>query len=316
MTIPIIYLFLLLFISCAGQQQKTESVEAIETKMTFRLPEVPSILHSPEARAQFISEHYWDNFDFADTAYIHLPDITQQAIVNFMDLMQRVPQNIAEKSISNLYDKASPHPAMLGHFWETMSRYWNDATSPLKNEGMFIVLCRQIEQHPQVDEALKQRAAYACRLAEKNRVGHLATDFVYTLASGKQGRLYRIKADYILLFLYNPDCDICTDIKNRMKQSSVLNEMLHNGTLKILTIYPDDDIALWQNRIAELSEKWINAYDKEQILSRDLLYDLSSMPSFYLLDKEKRVLLKDADWNQVMEQFDLIQRNTHCGNCR
>ena len=68
MTIPIIYLFLLLFISCAGQQQKTEAVEAIETKMTFSLPEVPSILHSPEARAQFISEHYWDNFDFADTA--------------------------------------------------------------------------------------------------------------------------------------------------------------------------------------------------------------------------------------------------------
>lgn len=54
-----------------------------------------------------------------------------------------------------------------------------------------------------------------------------------------------------------------------------------------------------------MSDKWINAYDKEQVLTRDLLYDLSSIPSFYLLDKEKKVLLKDADWNQVMEFFKI-----------
>ena len=30
-------------------------------------------------------------------------------------------------------------------------------------------------------------------------------------------------------------------------------------------------------------------------------YDLSSIPSFYLLDKDKKVLLKDADWVQVLQ---------------
>lgn len=299
-----IWLFLLLFMSCAGKQQNTACIEEKSPQKSFHLPEVPIMLHSPEARAQYISEHYWDNFGFADTAYIHLPDITEQAIVNFMHLMQRVNQEVAEKSISILYAKAASYPAMLWHFWETMSRYWNDANSPLKNEGMFIMLCRQIEKHPQVEEALKQRVSYARRLAEKNRVGHLASDFVYTLSSGKQSRLSQIKADYTLLFFYDPDCDICTEIKNQMKQSSFLNRMLQSGMLKILTVYPDEDIALWRNRLTNMSDKWINAYDKEQVLTRDLLYDLSSIPSFYLLDKEKRVLLKDADWNQVMELFN------------
>ena len=54
------------------------------------------MLDTPEARATFVCEHFWDNFDFADTAYIHLPDITEQAIVNFMDLMPRVPKELSE----------------------------------------------------------------------------------------------------------------------------------------------------------------------------------------------------------------------------
>ena len=112
-------IILMFFPSCAGQQQKTVQEEV---KRSFTLPQVPSMLNTPEARAQFVSEHYWDNFDFADTAYIHLPDITEQALVNFMDLMQHVRQDVVESSISILYEKAAPHTPMLWHFWETMSR--------------------------------------------------------------------------------------------------------------------------------------------------------------------------------------------------
>lgn len=300
-----VWLFLLFFISCTGQQQKATPIEEKEAPKSFSLPDIPTILHSPEAKAEYIGEHYWDNFDFADTAYIHLPDIMEQAIVNFMHLMLRVPQEVAENSISNLYTKATPYPVMLRYFWETMSRYWNNATSPMKNEEMFITLCQLIEKHPKVEEALKQRAIHAGKLAAKNRVGQFATDFLYTLSSGKQGRLSQIKADYTLVFFYDPDCDICTESKNQMKQSLILNQMLQSGMLKILTVYPDEDIALWRNRLVDMSGKWINAYDKEQVLARDLLYDLSSIPSFYLLDKEKKVLLKDADWNQVMEFLEI-----------
>ncbi len=288
---------LMFFPSCAGQQQKTVQQEV---ERNFTLPEVPSMLNTPEARAQFVSEHYWDHFDFADTAYIHLPDITEQAMVNFMDLMQHVPQEVVESSISNLYEKAAPHTSMLWHFWETMSRYWNDPNSPLKNEDMFITLCKQIEKLPQLEETLKQRASYVRILAEKNRIGHPATDFIYTLSSGKQNRLYQIKADYTLVYFFNPDCYTCAEIKNQMKQSGILNNLSDNGTLKILTLYPEEDINLWKEQLGSMSDKWINAYDKGQVLTKDQLYNLSSIPSFYLLDKEKKVLLKDADWFQIV----------------
>ena len=147
---------------------------------------------------------------------------------------------------------------------------------------------------------MREKAIYQRKLAEKNRIGQPAADFIYTLASGKQGRMSDLKAEYTLIFFYDPDCETCSEIKQIMRQSPRLKEMVAAGHVKVLTIYPDGDLALWRERLSELDESWVNAYDKDQVLTLEQRYDLSSIPSFYLLDKDKKVLLKDADWRQVM----------------
>ncbi len=298
----VVLIFLLISFCCTSciGQQKSKTMVGQPKERSFSLPEVPVMFDTPEARATFVCEHYWDNFDFADTAYIHLPDITEQAIVNFMDLMPRVPKDLSEKAMAILFQKAAPHSQMLWHFWETMSRYWKDANSPMRNEEMFIRLCRSVESVSQVEEVLKGHAKFVREIAEKNRIGHLAEDFVYTLESGKQGRLYDLKAEYTLLFFYNPDCHTCVEVKNLMKHSLQLKEKVNNKQMKVLTIYPDEDLTLWRSRLGDLSSDWVNGYDKGQVLTHKRLYDLSSIPSFYLLDKNKKVLLKDVDWSQVM----------------
>ncbi len=88
-----------------------------------------------------------------------------------------------------------------------------------------------------------------------------------------------------------------------MKQSVHLKELIKNKQIKILTIYPDEDLTLWKKHLNKLSTEWINGYDKGQILTLKNLYDLSTIPSFYLLDKEKKVLLKDADWKEIVHFF-------------
>ena len=248
-------------------------------------------------------QHFWDHFDFRDTAYIHLPDITEQAAVDFMDLLQRVPQDEALSALATWAGKAAVEPRMMSHLWEILYRYWHDPNSPMKNEDMFILLCRGVEQTPQVAGHLRDRAAYLRNLAEKNRPGMVAADFVYTLESGKQGRLHQVKAEYTLVFFYNPDCETCAEIKGMMRQSQLLKELAANGRMKVLTLYPDEDVALWKEHLPEMADAWINGYDKGQVLTLEQRYDLSSIPSFYLLDKNKKVVLKDADWRQVLQFF-------------
>lgn len=286
------------------QSSGTEKIEQQEKKRGFQLPEVPVMLNTPELRAVYVTQHYWDHFDFRDTVYIHLPDITEQAAVNFMDILRLVSPDDALKALAILAEKAAVEPKMLDYFWTTLSKYWHDPNSPMKNEDLFILLCKGMEQTPNVPEYIKDRAIYERVMAEKNRVGTQAADIVYTLVSGQQGRLHALKAPYTLVFFHNPDCHTCAEIKQAMQQSLLLKDKISKGQLKVLTIYPDEDVALWRSHLNEMSKEWINAYDKGQVLSLEGRYHLASIPSFYLLDQDKKVLLKDADWNEVMHFFE------------
>ncbi len=296
-------------IACGNttQQKSGQTAQAVKQEKKerkFQLPEVPVILTEPAQRAIFVAEHYWDHFDFRDTAYIHLPEITEQAAVNFMDLMGHVPEEVAQASLKGLVEKASVEAVMLNYMWRTFFRYWHEPNSPLKNEDMFILFCKGVEQTPQVGIVLTEKAKHLRRMAEKNRVGMQAADFVYTLASGKQGSLYGIKAEYTLVFFYDPDCETCSQIKKAMRHSLRLKDMVDGGRMKVLTIYPDEDVELWRERLYEMDDAWINGHDKGQVLTMEQRYDLTSIPSFYLLDQNKKVLLKDADWRQVLHFFE------------
>ncbi len=48
-----------------------------------------------------------------------------------------------------------------------------------------------------------------------------------------------------------------------------------------------------------MSASWINSYDSTVSLKNDEIYDLKAMPALYLLDKDKKVILKDVTFNQV-----------------
>ena len=54
----------------------------------------------------------------------------------------------------------------------------------------------------------------------------------------------------------------------------------------------------------EIPDGWINSYDKELTVLTEECYDLKAMPTLYLLDKDKKVLLKDAAVRDIEDYFE------------
>lgn len=129
----------------------------------------------------------------------------------------------------------------------------------------------------------------------------MAEDFSYTLPSGESERLYDIKADFTLVFFSDPDCPMCRQIREKIIASSILEKLLKQRSLKIIAVYPDEDLAMWYNHLSDYPESWINSYDKDMVLTKNLVYDLRAIPSLYLLDNQKRVLLKDCTNVELIE---------------
>ena len=155
---------------------------------------------------------------------------------------------------------------------------------------------------PILDETEKIRPQARLQLAQKNRIGTKALNFTYTLASGAQGNLYQLKADYILLFINNPGCHACTETIEGLKNAPFINQLLKEKKLILLSVYPDEELDEWRKHLSEFPKEWINGYDKKFAIKEQQLYDLKAIPTLYLLNKEKTVLLKDAT-AQAIEEY-------------
>ena len=60
-----------------------------QAQQSFPYPAIPDTLRSVEQRAGYLSEHYWDNYNFADTLLLKSKEMTEQGFVNFIDILNR-----------------------------------------------------------------------------------------------------------------------------------------------------------------------------------------------------------------------------------
>lgn len=293
-------LFLYGVTGCQRAKNNQEKAGASQAEKTFILPAIPAMLTSAEDRTSYLVSHYWDNFDFTDTTLISKPEITEQAWVDFLDLLPRVPFTESRQALTTLMKSASANTSMYRHFMELSEKYLYDPNSPFRNDELYIPVLDQIVSSPGLKEDYKIRPRHQLEMALKNRPGDLATDFRYTTPEGRVARMSSLEADYLLLFFNNPDCQDCKRVKEFISNSPLFNRMTQRNAdplLRILAVYPDADIPLWKS--ADYPTLMINAYDAKQAITKSELYDLKAIPTLYLLDKNKRVILKDASVEQI-----------------
>ena len=269
------------------------------TTREFRLPEVPATLKTPEDRAAYLALHYWDHFDFNDTSLISRPEITEQAFVNFINILPYTAQ--AQQAVDTLVHRATAKKEMLEHFMELDSKYLFEPNSPMHNEELHILMLKALVNNASLTEEEKSRPRFELEMALKNRSGDVAADFTFTGRDGKRKKLSELKAEYVLIYFNDPECDDCHRMKERLSHSAVINQLLQSGRLKLLSVCVEGKTEGWQT--ATFPSQWIDSYDDGQKLTRDRVYDLKAMPTLYLLDAKKRVILKDASFKQIEAQL-------------
>ena len=92
--------------SCKSGNATSQATDIPQDSIkTFTLPAIPAMLNTPELRADFLVRHYWDNVNFADTNYIHHPDITEQAWADYCDILNHVPLRTAQEVMKETIQK-------------------------------------------------------------------------------------------------------------------------------------------------------------------------------------------------------------------
>lgn len=224
-----------------------------------------------------------------------------------LELSTFVPLDSSRYVLDTLIQFYQDDSMALYQLVEFLTPALSDPNSQVRNEELYIPVLEAVIRSPYYDSVEKIRPQYQLAMARKNRVGQLAADFTYTLAGGRTGRLYAIDAPYTLIYINNPGCAACREIVEAISSSGVITRAITSGKLVVLGIYPDRDLAAWREHARQMPKEWINGYDAQLAIRESELYDLQAIPSMYLLDSDKKVLLKDLTSVPLLE-FYLSQR--------
>ena len=115
--------------------------------------------------------------------------------------------------------------------------------------------------------------------------------------------LHCVKADWILLFFSNPGCQACMEIIEGLKSLDEISMMIRSSELAVLNIYIDEDIEAWRSYMPIYPKEWYNGFDPDYVIRTDELYNVRAIPSIYVLDSQKNVVMKDAVPDKVFSFF-------------
>ncbi|MEG0517273.1 MAG: DUF5106 domain-containing protein [Bacteroidales bacterium] len=315
-------------VACKGQK------EQVKVDNEFPLVKVPGMITSQQDAVNYVVKNYWRQFldrerlskvkdlstqmDRASRkGYVLGVDTNkfEQAFTDYsvaLVMLQQMDYERTCSSVKELFQKADSialagDSTFLFRLMTLGEKYFYDPNSPYLNEEVYIPVVEGVLASKAIGELDKMQYEYQLRIAQLNRKGTQAADFQYEKADGSKGSLYDIKGDYTLIFFNNPDCPSCAEIREALQSVPEIEKMATSGRLKVLAMYIDEQIEPWRNNKAKYPSNWIYARDPTRTLRDNTLYGLRAIPSLYLLDKDKKVLLKDAGVQAVLGYFDNLR---------
>ncbi len=270
--------------------------------MELPLPNVPKELRQPKERAAFILEHFWDGMEFCDTLRSRNRGFMEQNFANYLSLFPHAEQSALPTFVNKLMKAASVDKKAFMMVGEIAEQYLGEKQSPVYNEGYFILFLEAQINSGILSENELLRPTFLLNTAKKNRPGMVAANFSYKTSKGISANLHTTEAENLLLMFYAPDCEHCMEVVKDMQKNVQLRELLKSKRLKVLAVYADGDRQLWKRTKDNLPKEWTSALDIDGIFRKNL-YALPSLPVMYLLDKNKKVLLKESNVEEIISFY-------------
>ncbi|MBR5574028.1 MAG: DUF5106 domain-containing protein [Paludibacteraceae bacterium] len=248
--------------------------------------------NSPIA-AQVLLPQYsvWEGFAFENKQTVESREAEERFARFLLHIAQQTSAQQIEQ-IGELLTKAEQNDA-TARFLTLAEKYLYDPNSPYRNDERYLLFLQYAATHQFADYTTNPRYQKHYTMVQKNRVGMPAADFPFTTQAGEEGHLYGVQSPYILLFFHDPNCEECQWVKQQLESQHA--HFAQKG-VQVVAVYIDDEIEAWKS--ASYPSAWLSVYAPE--IDQQDLYDIKALPTLYLLDTQKCVLLKDVRLEDVI----------------
>lgn len=257
---------------------------------SFKYPTPPDSIQDRQERIAYMANNFWSTETISDTTNFNSPKL----MLDYLYLLKQQKDN--SESVKSFISLAAKNEITFGPILYWLDNILYDSSSPHYDEALYLKMMSAVVA-ADVDSVMKLLPAERINILKKNQIGQVANDFSYVDKIGGHHRLHEIDAPLLLLIFNNPDCSFCHQSEELITNDDAIQKLYNTNILKIVAVTPESDYDDWMQH--KYPNSWIVGYDKENVIFSQRLYDIQRLPCMYLLDGNKTVLLKEADYERI-----------------
>jgi len=308
--------------------------DVINLKTERKLDEVPKKADGKPDNEAFrfhYKKHYWDNVNFQDDGTMRNPFFYGRLKKYFETVVMTDADSViveVDKMMRKTIPGSNLHKSMLAFF-----TYWGETSEIMGFDKVFVYMsdnyfktgkAKGVYEDENIEKIIK-RADKLKPLLVGAQAQDLfmirAEDFDKMKAMGFENaknsdemtkvfydhtadvnklfvKLSDVKAAYTMLVFWDVDCGHCQ--KEIPKLLDVYNELTGQKIdLKVYSVYMQHEGDKYLKYIADHHLPWINVYDGAHYNNAIEKYDVFSTPVVYLLDKNKKIIAKRINAEQL-----------------
>jgi len=240
-------------------------------------------------------DNYFSNLDPADDRYLRTPLLKNKLSFFFEKILIQQRDSIVKESMK-LIEQARPNKKCFQYYTQYALNY-AIKSKIMGVDAAFVDLARRYYLSGQAtwaDSTLMANIKERVIKLQYNLLDMKAQDLALETIDGEFVKLHEIDANYTVLYFFETDCGHCKKVTPRLKPE-ILDAYKDLG-IQILAIYTQQDKGAWQkyiedNQLFDL----VNCYDPQYHSNFRIFYDVYSTPTIYLLDKDKKIIAKRLD---------------------
>jgi thiol-disulfide isomerase/thioredoxin len=273
------------------------------TVMFLQAMEFPVVPEAPKNKMgevdssfayHYTKAHLFDHIDFNDERFLNSPAYNEKMEYYITKLTPQIPDSIIVAG-DYLLSKAT-NPEIFRYTLSYITSTY-EKSDYIGMDAIFVHMARKYYLAGKADwvsdkqiKKIKERAD----ALEPLLIGKKAPNIIVKDPSQeKYLQLYDLKAKYVIVYIWSPDCGHCKKSTPVLKK---IYDKYKSEGLEVFAVGNDFENEKWLEYIKDNNLDWINGSDGGEFTSNFRhLYDVYSTPQTYLLDKDKKILIKKIE---------------------
>jgi thiol-disulfide isomerase/thioredoxin len=268
-------------------------------------------------RWHFSKVHYFDNIDLADPRMARTPFLFQRVNHFISKLTAQHPDSISQSIdvvLKQMETAEDTYKYYLVHFLNEYAK-----SKVIGFDAVYVHLALNYYKEgkaPWTDEDQLEKIIENGKKLKPLLLGKTAPNIKMQTKEGKELELHSFQAKYTVLFFWDPDCGHCKKATPKLLE---FHEKFNSQGVEIFGICTklvekDDDgkwttegmKECWDYTEEKGTNIWLNTVDSYHRSRYKTVYDIRTTPQIYVLDKDKKILLKKVGAEQLSEVMEQI----------